>query len=69
MILVGNTGKTDVEEDFVDHLWVVVIEPLRDLGMAWMFGVGPGVEYAIEARYPAAVFGRSGLFAGDVAGI
>jgi len=39
IVLVGNTGKADVEVDFVDHLWVVVIEPLRDLGMARVFGV------------------------------
>jgi len=52
-------AESDLEEEFVDHLWVVVIKPLRDLGMVWVFGVSPGVEHAIETRYPAAVFGRS----------
>jgi hypothetical protein len=55
--------------EFVDALWIVVAEPLLDLVVLRVAGIGGGIELVVEPRDAAAILRRRVPLTGDIARI
>jgi hypothetical protein len=62
-----NPAEGNPDLRLVDGLGIVVAEPILDLVVLGMAGVGGDVELVVEPGYAAAILGRSVAFARDVA--
>ena len=62
-------GRSGLDVLFVEGVWIEVAEPIFDVVMLRVLGIGENFELGIEARDSAAILGRCRLLAGEVARI